>query len=401
MPVFRYRALTAEGETVRGRIEAADERAALDRLKTRGLIPVRARPAGRGLAASALRPARDRSRLVTTLTRELAVLLGAGERLERALAVVAEGSGDRVLAGMLATVRQQVRSGVPLSRALAGFPELFDGAYLAVVAAGEAAGTLPRALDHLAELRERRERFRRRVTAALSYPAVLLVAGFLSIAFILGVVVPELAALVGERRGELPFEARLVFAASDLLRGRFELLVAATLMGILLLLLVARLPATAEFAHRLALGIPGLRGLARDRATAEFTRGLALLLEGGLELPNAVWLVRGMLANRRAAAAAAEVARGLREGRRFSACLAEADFLSPLALRLLRTGEESGRLRETAAFLAERFEERLGERLDRLARLLEPTLIVLLGVLVAGIIGAVLSALLSLNTLAS
>ncbi len=401
MPVFRFRALGAGGETVRGRIEAADERSALDRLKARGLIPIQARPAGRGWRMlGPVLARRDRGRLVTMLTRELTLLLGAGERLERALGVVAEGHGDRVMAEMLATVRQQVRSGVALSRALAGFPELFDGAYLAAVAAGEAAGRLPQALDHLAELRERRERFRRQVQAALYYPAVLLVAGFLSIGFILGVVVPELAVLVGERRAELPFAARLVFAASDLLRGRFDLLAGGTLLGLVLLLLLARLPAVARFADRLALGAPGLRGLARERATAEFTRGLALLLEGGLELPNAVWLTRGMLANRHAAGAVAQVARGLREGRRFADCLAEAGFLAPLALRLLRTGEESGRLQATAAFLAERFEERLAERLKRLVQVLEPVLIVLLGVLVAGIIGAVLSALLSLNRLA-
>ncbi len=401
MPTFLFRALTADGRTIKGRIEAADEHGALDRLKARGLIPIQARPAGAGWRSLAgLFGRRDRSRLVTSLTRELAVLLGAGEQLERALGVLGEGLADRVMGEKLATIRQQVRSGVALSRALAAYPDLFDGAYVAVVAAGEAAGRLAEALGHLAELRERREKFRRQVSAALLYPSVLLVAGFLAIAFILGVVVPEFAALLEDRRAELPFGARLVFAASDVLRGRFELVLGAALLVLAAGLCLSRLPALAELGDRLALVLPGLRRLARDRISAEFARGLALLLEGGLDLPNAVWLTRGMVANRRAARAVAEVARGLREGRRLADCLAEAGILAPLALRLLRTGEESGRLQTTAAFLAERFEERVAERLKQLVQLVEPLLIVLLGILVAGIISAVLSALLSLNTLA-
>ncbi len=401
MPVFLFRALTAEGESVSGRIEAVDERGALERLKGRGLIPVRAWPAGRGRwARIATFPHRDRSRLVTSLTRELAVLLGAGERLERALAAIAEGLSDRVASAMLATVRQQVRSGVALSRALAAFPDLFDAAYVAVVAAGEAAGRLPEALGHLAELRERRERFRRQVSAALLYPAVLAIAGLLAIAFILGVVIPELVPLVGERRADLPAAARFVFAASDLLRGRFEMVAGGVLLLALLPLGLRRLPRAAELGDRLALILPGFRTLSRERTSAEFTRGLALLLEGGLDLPNAVRLTRGMVTNRHAARAVAEVARGLREGRRLADCLTEADILAPLALRLLRTGEESGRLQATAAFLAGNLEERVSERLKRLVQLVEPILIVLLGALVAGILGAVLSALLSVNTLA-
>ena len=400
MPTFLFRALTADGKKVSGRIEAADERSALDRLKTRGLIPIRARPAGAGRRSLVgLFGRRDRGRFITSLTRELAVLLGAGEQLERALGVIGEGLADRGMGEMLATVRQQVRSGVALSEALAAYPDLFDGAYVAVVAAGEAAGRLAEALHHLAELRERREKFRRQVSAALLYPTVLLVAGFLAIAFILGVVVPEFAALLEDRRAELPFGARLVFAASDMLRGRFELLLGAVLL-LAACLYLSRLPALAELGDRLALVLPGLRRLARDRISAEFARGLALLLEGGLDLPNAVRLTRGMVANRHAARAVGEVARGLREGRRLADCLAEAGILAPLALRLLRTGEESGRLRVTAAYLAERFEERVAERLKQLVQLVEPLLIVLLGILVAGIIGAVLSALLSLDTLA-
>jgi general secretion pathway protein F len=107
-----------------------------------------------------------------------------------------------------------------------------------------------------------------------------------------------------------------------------------------------------------------------------------------------------MVDNRHAQARIERVIQGVRQGRTLSDCLAEADILAPLAVRLLHAGEEGGRLREVAAHLAEAFDERVALRLGRFVTILEPTLVILLGVMVGGIVMSILAAVISVNELA-
>lgn len=110
--------------------------------------------------------------------------------------------------------------------------------------------------------------------------------------------------------------------------------------------------------------------------------------------------MRELVSNRAVRAALEETMRAVREGRPLWRALSEADVLAPLAVRLLRVGEESGRLAEVAEYLAEAFEERVASRLARLVALVEPLVIVTLGLLVGGIVVSILSAVIAVNDLA-
>ena len=111
-------------------------------------------------------------------------------------------------------------------------------------------------------------------------------------------------------------------------------------------------------------------------------------------------MTRDMVANRWARGRLDQVISGVRQGRTLSDCLADADVMVPMAVKLLRAGEEGGRLRPVAAHLAESFDERVAPRLARLVAVLEPTLVIVLGVLVGGIVMSILTAVISVNDLA-
>lgn len=399
MALFAYRALTAAGERVTGEIEAPDARAAVARLQERGLFPISAepvtpRPARAGLGGRRL------ARAVTEATRELATLLGAGQTLTEALGLLLETIEHRRLRAILAEVREAVRTGKSLSEALANHPHAFPRAYVGLVRAGEAAGTLPETLRILALARERREQVERKLASAAIYPALLLLASLAALAVLLLVVVPRFAPLFAQAQAALPASTRLVLALAEFLAAWGSELALALAVALFALLVALRRPRPRLVLDRALLRVPLVAKLARERASAEAMRGLATLLKGGLDLASALPLVRELVSNRAVRAALEETMRAVREGRPLWRALSEADVLAPLAVRLLRVGEESGRLAEVAEYLAEAFEERVASRLARLVALVEPLVIVTLGLLVGGIVVSILSAVIAVNDLA-
>jgi general secretion pathway protein F len=400
---FAYRALTAAGERVTGEIEAGDQRGALQRLQAQGLIPIEARPASGGslLAESGAAAVGGRRAVALTIaTRELATLIEAGETLESALALVAEELDDTALRRIMAAVLAKVRSGAALSEALAGEPRVFSRLYVGMVRAAEATGRLAPVLAELAELRERQETLRRQLTSALVYPAVLVLTAIGAIAVLLLYVVPQFEPVFAGAEDRLPAATGTILAVAAWLRVQGPALAIGLAALLLALLLARQVPRLRLLWHRLALALPGFGGVARERATAEIARGLATLLKGGLDLPQALLMLREMVSNLAVAAALGGAASSVRQGRRLSEAMAEARILHPMGLKLLRTAEESGRLQSLSRYVADRFEQRLATRMQRFVTLLEPVLVIALGGIVGGIVIAILTAVLSVNELA-
>lgn len=401
MPTFSYRALTAAGERVVGELEAADARSAILRVQETGLIPIDAAPVRSKAAAAPSRARGGRAaKLATQVTRELATLVGAGQTLEGALALVAEDAGAKDLGAALERVLGRVRGGLSLSDALAQEPQFFPGLYVSMVRAGEATGRLEESLRELAELRERTEALQSRLTSAMIYPVILVLTAVGSVVLLLTLVVPQLEPMFAAAGGQLPASTRAVLAVSGFVREHGL----AALLVLLVLLLAGqwalRLPGPRRAFDRLVLRAPLIGPLARERLTAQLARGLATLLSGGLDLPQALVVARGMLSNSEGRARLEEATTRVRTGRSLAESLAEARILVPTAAKMLRVGEESGRLREVAGHVAQAYEDKVGLRLQRLVALIEPTMVIVLGLVVGGIVMSILTAVISVNELA-
>lgn len=402
MPIFAYRALTVTGERVAGELEAADARTAIARLQDSGLIPIDAALSGSGRADRRAAPvvATRATRHVSQLTRELATLIGAGQTVESALALAREEIPDKGLAAALENVLLKVRSGTSLSDALAGEPRYFPPLYISLVRAGEASGRLGGSLSELATMRERTEQLRSKLNSALIYPVVLLLTAMGSVIVLLTVVVPRMEPMFASAGAALPVSTQVVLAAADLLREQGFLLLA-LLAGFLLLgERLLRRPGPRRAFDRWVLRLPLLGLLLRDRMTAQLCRGLATCLGGGLDLPQALAVSRDILANLHARTVMEDVITRVRTGRTVADSLASAGILAPLAVKMLRVGEESGRLQPVAAHLAQTFEDRVATRLQRLVAVIEPVTVIVLGLVVGGIVMSILTAVLSVNELA-
>ncbi|MSO77447.1 MAG: type II secretion system F family protein [Alphaproteobacteria bacterium] len=399
MPVFRYTALAADGATIQGDMDAADRTAAIQRLQDQGLLPIEAVEA----RADPARPQAPARRPPTTKTlvgfsRQLATLLSAGIPLERSLAIQREMSAERATVALVARLHGRITGGEPFSAAAAA--EDFDPVYVAMLGAGEAGGTLDRVVERLAESLERGEALREGVRSALIYPAIVLAVAALSIAVLLGFVLPRFAALFQGFGRPLPPATQMMLALGDVVAvWGPPLAVLAVLAAVMGPSLLKRPERRLAFDTAL-LRLPLFGDLIARFATERVMRLLGTLVANGVALPAALEIVANAAGNAAIGRTLREAASGTREGRRLSAMLAAGKHLPAIAIELTRVGEESGRLDAMLLKTAEILDRETQRATARLVALLTPALTILLGGIVALIVLSLISAVMDIYELA-
>jgi general secretion pathway protein F len=313
------------------------------------------------------------------------------------LITIAEKSPFReVLEKLLA----QVRGGASLSAALESHGRLFSPFYRNMVKAGEASGALDVALARLAEFMERSRELRDSVLSALLYPVVLVVVGILSMAVILGMVIPKISQMFAEAGQQLPWFTRLVVSAGSFVENYWWLMaLAAVGLYVFMRRQYAQTASRLRWDGRL-LRLPLVGALIARLEAARFTRTLGTLLGNGVPLLDAIAIAKEVVANQVIAEGIRRVSEQVRRGEGLARPLTEARVFPPLAGHLMQVGEESGNLEAMLMQLAQIYEREVQSALRRLMAVLEPALILGLAVVIAAIILSVVMAILSINNLA-
>jgi len=234
MPNFRYRALTQNGEIVSGLISAATPTEVSQRIEYLGLVAIDSAldggaPDGSFSLASLSRP---RPEDVTIFTRDLALLIKAGARLDEALELLANDMDVGRLRPVVLKIKTAILSGESFAEALDRHTTLFPPMYVALVRVGEMSGTLDHILETLGSERARAEALRNKVTGALQYPAFVLLAAGAVLIFFVTFVLPQFSSVLRDFNAKTDPIIETFLALSDLLRGHgFE--VTAVLSGAL------------------------------------------------------------------------------------------------------------------------------------------------------------------------
>ncbi|MCQ8239506.1 type II secretion system F family protein [Rhizosaccharibacter radicis] len=409
MASWRFTAITPAGTLVRGVTEAGSEAEAVAFIRRQGNMPMEAVPVGGGggrlLRAGAgmelrLRRTGLKRAEVAAITRELAVMLGAGQDLDRALRFLLETAPGPRARSVLEGLRAEVRDGSTLHAALGRRPDSFPRLYVGLVRAAEAGGNLGSTLERIATLMERERALVATLQSAMIYPTLLVVAAIGSIWLLLTRVLPQFVPLFEQNGAALPRSTRVLIALGDFLGawGLWALLLLA-LAGFGLWRSLRR-PAVRLAADRLLLRPPVLGPLMREVLAARFTRTLGTLLGNGVPLIGAMAIVRDVIGNRAVLATLDRATDDAKAGVGLARSFERERIFPARTVHLLRLGEETAQLGAMALRAAEIHEEAVRLRSQRLVALLVPMITILMGAAVAGIVSSLLLAMLSLNDLA-
>ncbi|HET6604734.1 MAG TPA: type II secretion system inner membrane protein GspF [Xanthomonadaceae bacterium] len=398
MPAFEYQALTAAGRTERGVLQADTARAARALLRERGLAPLQVGAVDERSGVATFGRGGLSSNQLALLTRQLATLVGAGLPIDEALAALAEGSEGRLRREVVA-LRARVMEGTSLAQAMAEFPRTFPSMFCATVAAGESAGRLETVLRRLADYAERRDELRRRVIAALTYPALLSLVAVAVVVALMVYVVPQVIEVFVRFDTELPLATRLLIGASELVREHGLWLLGALALLVLAAAWLRREARMRAHWHRWLLALPVAGRLLRALDSARFARTLALLTASAVPLLEALSIAAQVVQRIPLREALARVAVRVREGSSLSAALAETRQFPPVVVRLTASGERAGRLDAMLLEAADYTERELETALSVATAVLGPGVIVVVGGMVLFIVLAILLPIFGLNTL--
>lgn len=392
MPLFSYRATTMEGTVIEGAIEANDETAAVERIKNSGLIPLKVSVHAEGLKKRfSLRSFKGD---LVTFTTELSSLLSAGLPLDRSLNILSEISETGEMKDIIQSILRSIREGSSFSEALQRHPKVFPRIYINMIRAGEAGGVLDVVLDKLNEYLESMKELKEHIFSAMIYPTILILTGGVSIAVLLTFVLPRFSVIFSELGRSLPLPTQILLTVSDAIRSYwwvFFLL----LLGIWFSFksYIRSEPGRYRWdSVKLRL----LGEIIRKVETARFCRTLGTLLQSGVSLLQALNNAKEVVSNQVIASKIDVIAKGAKEGRGIATPLMEIRIFPPLALSMIKVGEETGQLDTMLLKVAQTYERSLRVAIKRFVSLLEPVLILGMGIIIGFIVISILMAIFSI-----
>lgn len=317
---------------------------------------------------------------------EALVTLGQHEKLPSFVRVIRQIVSD-------------VENGQSLAHALSRFPRIFDRLYISLVEIGEASGTLPESLEHLAMFLERSYTLRKKVQSIFLYPSIVVLITFILGTFITVYILPQLVRLFSSFQITLPLSTRLLLGFSRLIEqyGWFFLFGAIILMLIVRLLFMFSL--VRQWRDRIVLHIPFFGGFLRQYHIASFFHDLGVLLKSGVPVASALHIEKKSHQNTTFCSLAERLENALQEGKSLWQILETeyADLFPPIVAKMIAVGERSGKLEDTFFYLSKFFDEEVEQSIKNFTVLLEPVLLLLIGSMVAFIATAILAPIYSLT----
>ena len=394
MPVYEYKARDRSGKLVTATMEAGSQRDVASSLREKGYFISEIKAPKTGLNADLKLPAwldiggKVTPRDVTVFSRQFATVIGAGLPVVQSLAILQRQAEKPSLKNALKKVREDVETGLPLSEALAKFPNIFNRLYIYLVRAGEVSGNLDGILERIASYQEKQAALRGKIKSALTYPVVVLVIALAVTYFLLTGIVPQFAGILTQLGGELPIITRILILISDFLRYQWWLLALISVGSVMGIGFYYRTPPGHHMIDSLLLKAPVLGTLIQKTAIASFSNTFGLLLKSGVNIIESIEITKGTSGNVIVENVLDEAKDGVQRGEQISTTLIEHPrVFPPLVSSMIAIGEETGAVDGMLEKIAIFYEREVNEAVEGLTAALEPLLIVFLG----GVVGFIVA----------
>ena len=378
-----------------GEIEALSQDEAVFKLKSDGIIITEIHSGQPDLTASQKKSSIDsflKKRITESelllFTKKFSAMIEAGLAIVPALRMLQSQSENPVLVEILESVINKVNAGIPLSKSLEDYPELFDNVYISLVKAGEAGGSLDTFMIKISINLEKKLKILRSLKGALMYPIALLTVAIVVVAIMMVYVVPIFVGIFGAGGVKLPLPTRIIMGISDFFRSYYMIaLVAAAVVAyqVIKSAFKKNLKLRIKLDER-KLSMPLFGKLLEGSIMARFSTVLSNLIAGGVGLIEAMEIAKNSITNEYVRQALDQVKRDIYSGKPFAGALREAKCFPPALCGFVEVGEETGKLNDMLTTIATFYEEEFDSAVANFSQLLEPIMIVFLGVVIGFIL---------------
>ncbi len=386
MAVYKYVGMNKKGETVKGRIDADDERNAKNALLAQG---IRASSLKRDWTQLEIGGGGVKMKEVVIFTRMFSTMINAGLSIIQGLEILAGQAETVAFKRILRKVKSDVEEGKSLSDAMSRHPKAFDELYVNLIAAGEVGGILDTILDRLAIQLEKNMKLQKRVKGAMTYPAVILVVTIGVIALLLVKVVPTFAEMFMSQGQSLPGLTQMVVDMSEYAQKNGLYILAAIVAFVFGFKFALKNQKFRYGFHKFALGLPILGPVIKKVAVARFTRTLGTLVSSGVPLVEGLGVVSKTAGNKVVERGIITVRERVMEGQDMTTPLNAVGIFPSMVVQMIGVGEATGAMDTMLNKIADFYEEEVDVAVAALTSMLEPIMMVFIG----GIVGVTLVAM--------
>jgi len=394
MPEYTYKARDEHGESRTGVIEAASQPDAMSTLRQQGLVVTSVSISTRMVDADQVLTNQAASRVrrdeVVAFANQLAVMLDTGVPLAEAVSAYTEQSRGGNLARIARVLSDRITAGVSFSSAIAEFPRVFPRLMVSLVRASEASGSMGQMLERVADYLGDEQRTRRQIRGALTYPLIMLVMGGGVTGFLIAWVLPRFARIYEGRDAALPKPTQLLLGLSDFVTANWFLLILAAAAAVVAAIAAKATDVGRRVTDAVLLGSPVIGPIFRNFYLTRIARTLATLLDSGVQLKEALQIVRGVCASHKWDDLLVHMDETIDAGRPISDAVLDSPLIPPAFGQMIAAGDRTGKLGTSLQRVADVAEEQFEDSVQNGTQLIEPAMIILMG----GVIGAVAIALL-------
>ena len=392
MLTFRYTARDpGTGQSIKAEVQADNEQSAAKLIRKEGLVPIDIKLADRAATGFGRRLKRVHIKDKVLFSRQLATLINAGLPLVQSLRTVAEQTDSKPLRVIINQIIADVEGGSTLAASMSKHPEAFNQIYISLVAAGEASGTLDKALERLAVQQEKDADLISKIRGAMIYPLIVVLVMVAVLGFMIVKVLPQVKTLYAGLPGaHLPLVTSLLLGLSDfVIHFWWVVVIALALLG-LAIFRWSRTEAGRKVVDELKMKMPPLSGLFMRMYMARFSRTGTTLVASGVPLIQMLQITGDAVNNVHIADSIKKASEKVKGGKSLSDSLkGDPNFLD-LVPNMISIGEQSGSLEQMLGKTADYYEKEVDDQVKSISTIIEPVLMVLLGVAAFTIVAAVL-----------
>jgi len=385
MPKYLYTAKSFKGEEKKGVMEAEGIHQLSKELRKQGFILVKAKTEGEKEKGFKLSMSFGKTSLTEKMffVRNLQVMTTAGLALPRAIGSLAEQTKSQKFKKALLNIREEVTRGRSFSAALGDYPDIFSELFTSMVKVGEESGTLDKVLTTLSMQMEKEYTLRSKITGAMTYPAVIILAMIGVGILMLTTIVPQLGETFKELQIELPTPTKIVIAFANFLATKWYLVILGIVLLIIVFVQLMKLKNVRKVVDKIVLKIPVISNIIKSTNSAYMLRTLSSLIAAGTSFPRALEITSGVLGNFYFKQAIIEASEKVRKGGKLSEVLGNYKGVYPIiVIQMVAVGEETGETSTILSKLADFFEEEASNSTKSLTSVIEPILMLIIGAVI-------------------
>ena len=405
---YTYKGISA-GKYVEGTVEALSQEEASFKLKEQKIIITnlvknkkkaaeKKKSSGGGIS---LFKKKIKPEDVVIFSKQFATMVKAGLPILNVLTMLRDQLEHPELKIIIEDIRKNLEGGLTLSKCFEKYPKIFDNIYINLIKAGEASGKLDVFLLKLVDSLEKREKVKKKIKSALTYPVVMFVVAITVMVFMLIKVVPIFAEMYSGMGVALPTPTAVIMNASNFMRGSggLTLLIVAIISFITFKYLTTKVPAIRYKWHQRVLKMPVFGDMILKSLIARISLIMGNLSAAGVNLLESIEIAKQVSNNDVVTLALENVKKGVFSGDTLTKLFLKEPTFPPTFSQLISVGEQTGNLDEMFTSVSNYYEEEFDTAVDNMSSLIEPIMIVFMGIMIGGLMIAMYSPIFNVGSI--